>query len=267
MEVGRKEPQTTLRRFPAELYLGAIQVEGILSFAWLRINRMAVVTHKHCLMWDTQWPEWLFDVVPKVEEEQEGERIGSMRLTPRRRRQREVTDVNTITEQELEKMLVQHHWVPPELPEVPSTRRCFRRKDRKRQVLAQIHELTTYGLRPGVKDSELELGPSELREIAKHLVMVEEDEEWRAQQEKSPAPINTVAETTGGCEGEHIEAIRQRLKEKYRHTTFRDRVWSNPPTRGPFGEAEIKLQPDGNPVRQRPFAMTGGASGSNDKTH
>ena len=146
MEVGREDPQVTMRRFPAELYLGAIQVEGILSFDWLRRNRMGVVTHKHCLLWDTQWPEWLFDVVPRVEEEEEGEGIASMRLTPRRRRQRELSDVNTISEQELEVMLARHHWVPPQLPPTASVCRCWSKKERKSRVVAQVQALSTFGL-------------------------------------------------------------------------------------------------------------------------
>ena len=98
--------------------------------------------------------------------------------------------------------------------------------------MAQVQALSTFGLRPGAREVEPELGYRELREVAKHLVQVEEEEEWRARQERSPATINTVVETTGDCEGDYIEQIRQRLKQKYRESTFTDHVWSDPPHSG-----------------------------------
>ena len=67
VEIGREYPKITKRNFGADFYLGGIKIEGILSYDWLEQNRLGVMPHRYCLLWDTVWPEWLYDVVPSEE--------------------------------------------------------------------------------------------------------------------------------------------------------------------------------------------------------
>ena len=71
MEIGREFPKIAKRNFDADFYLGGIKIEGILSYDWLEQNRLGVMPHRYCLLWDTFWPEWLYDVVPQEEEEED----------------------------------------------------------------------------------------------------------------------------------------------------------------------------------------------------
>ena len=84
-ELGREFPKVSERLFAIELYLADIQVGGILSYDWLRRNRMGVIPHRYCLFWDASWPEWLYEAPPPPEREEDEEGIATMRLVPEKR--------------------------------------------------------------------------------------------------------------------------------------------------------------------------------------
>ena len=58
-------------------------------------------------------------------------------------------------------------------------------------------------------------------------------------------------------EGPEVEKLRQTLMDEYRDTVFADKHLSDPPIRGPFGEATIDLKPGVTPVKLRPFRIQG----------
>ena len=54
-----------------------------------------------------------------------------------------------------------------------------------------------------------------------------------------------------------IQALRVRLQQKYGGTFFSGKPVFPPPLRGPYGEAEIQLEPDPRVYRHRQFALRG----------
>ena len=126
-----------------------------------------------------------------------------------------------------------------------------------REVSKYIHKENSY--------SPYEFGEEEWEEIAEHLVRVDEEEQainflCQSHIANSGTPekanVDTVIEGKE-MENEFLEELRKKFREKYRETVFRDKVWADPPIRGPYGEAKLEMKPGIVPHIQRPFAITG----------
>ena len=57
--------------------------------------------------------------------------------------------------------------------------------------------------------------------------------------------------------GSKVEEAMREIMETYKDSVFKDRHDGDPPVRGPFGEATIKLMHDAVPCKQRPFQLNG----------
>ena len=58
-------------------------------------------------------------------------------------------------------------------------------------------------------------------------------------------------------EGDLVDQIRASIVEDYRDSVFSDKHESDPPVRGPHGEATIELKPGVTPSKIRPYQMKG----------
>ena len=75
--------------------------------------------------------------------------------------------------------------------------------------------------------------------------------------EKNINKISVIEAKTPEKEDPEVERLRERIFSDYDGTVFRDKVYPNPPERGPFGYAYIKLKEGAVPQRQKPFFMHG----------
>ena len=74
--------------------------------------------------------------------------------------------------------------------------------------------------------------------------------------------VSSVVQMPGKAKAESdecpkVQALRARLKQKYRGTFFTGKPVFPPPVRGPYGEAKIPLKPDPRVYRHREFALRG----------
>ena len=74
--------------------------------------------------------------------------------------------------------------------------------------------------------------------------------------------VSSVVQVPGEAKAESdecpkIQALRARLKQKYRDTFFSGKPVFPPPVRGPYGEAKIRLKPDPRVYRHQEFALRG----------
>ena len=69
--------------------------------------------------------------------------------------------------------------------------------------------------------------------------------------------VNSVIVANDPYDSPEVEKLRAQILQEYQDTVFADRHNSDPPVRGPFGEATIELKPGVTPVKQRPFRMQG----------
>ena len=57
--------------------------------------------------------------------------------------------------------------------------------------------------------------------------------------------------------GDKVDQIRSSILEDYKNSVFKNKHDSDPPVRGPFGEATIELKPGVTPCKQRPYKIHG----------
>lgn len=69
--------------------------------------------------------------------------------------------------------------------------------------------------------------------------------------------IRGFATSGDPVQGTRVEHLRQKILQEFSTTVFCGRTGGNPPVRGPQGEAEITLKPGAQPLKQRPYQMTG----------
>jgi hypothetical protein len=69
--------------------------------------------------------------------------------------------------------------------------------------------------------------------------------------------IKGAVEARDPIEDERVEKKRDALQKEFESTVFKGVTGGNPPIRGPFGEAVIKLKPDAIPIKHRPFHIVG----------
>ena len=264
-EIRREFPMFREKKFSAELYTADIKVEGILSYDWLATNKMGVMLHRECLLLDVQNPEWLTAENPQIEENEEEQSICTTRMgESQMTKTLQGTHVNKISMGTLEEILSKKRWDPPKLKmEFPFTK-MFPDKERMQRKTNYIREVSKY-IHKENSDSPYEFGEEEWEEIAEHLVRVDEEEQainflCQSHIANSGTPekanVDTVIEGKE-MENEFLEELRKKFREKYRETVFRDKVWADPPIRGPYGEAKLEMKPGIVPHIQRPFAITG----------
>jgi hypothetical protein len=69
--------------------------------------------------------------------------------------------------------------------------------------------------------------------------------------------VKTGPETCEKVETDLAKTLREKLLEEFGKTSLSGIYQRDPPTRGPYGEAEIWLKPDAKPVSRPPFRMYG----------
>ena len=258
-ELGREFPLVRERHFSTELYIGAIQVQGILAYSWLLENRLGVIPHRDCLLWDIEGPEWLTGT-PPMEEHEDEPGISTMRMgapsLPRSQKFSKFRQVDQISMSELEKILLSERWTPPILPPESQYSSIFPQEMRLERKFAYIREISRY-VKKVDEDSKEEIGVEEWEEIAEYLVRSDEEEYAKEHcVQKEIVRVNTVIESEP-IQDDYLEFLRSQMRNRYKNTTFRPDVYSDPPVRGPHGLAKIEMKPGIVPHIQRPFAITG----------
>ena len=69
--------------------------------------------------------------------------------------------------------------------------------------------------------------------------------------------IRGFVSTNDNLEGNEVEDLRKQIFHDFKDSVFIGQTGGNPPKRCEFGEAEIHLQPNATPVKQRPYQMSG----------
>ena len=69
--------------------------------------------------------------------------------------------------------------------------------------------------------------------------------------------VQSVVVPSGVMESPEVQAIRERLLQKYGDTVFTKVMPKTRPVRGPFGEATIEIRPGVTPAKQRPYHFQG----------
>ena len=79
----------------------------------------------------------------------------------------------------------------------------------------------------------------------------------RARRRQKIQAVKTGPQPLEKLSSDLAEQLRQKLFEEFKHTSLSGEYPCKPPIRGPFGEAEIWLKPDAQPVSVPPYQLKG----------